>query len=116
MADINNARAVRLEASYQSKKTFDVMPLEAAGRFVHKEDPRIRGNGPTDLNYLLSGDRKFADRSFRANIRMVKIFKHGERPFVQRLFIEPAEAEILDSHQDIFRYGEMRCEHQFLMD
>ena len=93
-----------------------VVSLQTAGRLVHEDDPRLRGNRATDLDHLLRGQRQLADEAVRSKVRMGEALKDVEGELLGFAALKEAPSRGFATEQDVLGDREMRAERQLLMD
>ena len=100
----------------QREQMLHVVSLQTAGRLVHEDDPRLRGNRATDLDHLLRGQRQLADEAVRSKVRMGEALKDVEGELLGFAALKEAPSRGFATEQDVLGDREMRAERQLLMD
>src|SRR5256885_1454568 len=74
----------------QAKEMLHVVALQTAGRLVHQNDSRPRGNRPTNLDYLSGSNRQVGNSRLWTNFGMMKRAQHFCRARAELLSIKQA--------------------------
>ena len=116
MADVDRGDPASGQSPDQHEQALDVVPLEAARRFIHQEDARVGRQGAADLDHLPRGERQVADASIGVDLRVAEVFQERQGPPPGAGPIDPPPARRLDAEQNVLRHGQVRAQGQLLMD
>ena len=70
VGDEDDGDAARLEIAQDAEQQFDLARIEARGRFVEHEDPRVVLQRPGDRHELLDGDGIRGERPFDVDVEV----------------------------------------------
>ena len=81
MGNKNNAKPLGLKVAHDAKQAFDFFGIEACGRFIQNQNPRIKGHRTGNRHKLLNGHRIGAQWPVDVDIK-TQDFKRGLGVFV----------------------------------
>ena len=87
---VDHADLLISKLANQAKEMLNVVTLQTAGRLVHQNDSRPRGNRPTNLDYLSGRNRQVGNPRLWTNFGMMKRAQHFCRARVELLSIKQA--------------------------
>src|SRR5467141_1458631 len=90
VTDVDHTDLLIPKLADQPKEMLHVVALQTAGRLVHQNDSRPRGDGAANLDYLSGGDRQVGDARLWTNLRMMKRAQHFCRACVELPSIKQA--------------------------
>ena len=115
MGDEDDRESAALELAHDPEKQLGLFRIEARGRLVEHEDPRVLLERARDRHQLLNGDRIRAERTFDVDIDIEPL-----QPFLGSLARpapgDQAKPARLPAEGQVFRHRHRRYEIDFLID
>ena len=116
MTDVNDRDAARRELSDQTEQAVHVLALQAAGRLVHQEDARVRGERAADLHHLLRGEGQVGHAGLGVQRGAPELLEQRDRATPRRSPVHPARARRLEAEQHVLRRAQVGTEAQLLVN
>ena len=117
MRDVDDAHALRAESADDAEELVDLRVGQGGRRLVHDEDGGVQREGLGDLDHLLLRDLEVADLGARVEPQVEPVDElGGQRDLLLLVHHEGEAAPRLAAHVDVLGDGEVRSQHELLVD